>query len=556
MEINDPLYREFLTELDALERFRTAYAGMRPAAGLVGDDPDVRRLIEALALFSARTRRASSRAIDQGMLRMFRQHFSYLCDPMPAMSLLQASVGGRCADAAHVPSGARALAAVAPAEGVRSGLLDAPPVAASFRTTARLRILPLRLNAVEILPRTGGGFRMVFDFESDFFRNDELGELSLFVNYLDDFLASLQVLDALKVHLRGAGVVFEDVIESDSRGEPVEVGFGAPASFAGEPSGLDHPVQRVRSVFHFPQQALYLNLRIPKQPRNWQSFGVYLDLAADFPRAFRLTPDVFCMHVVPMVNLERSHTDVVLEDGTRDRHLLRHPDAASRFVLHSVRGAYEIGADSLEPLTPGVLEDADRSYEVEVEREGQHRLGFVRAHFEAAFDEPKKLTLDAFWHQPALCDDRLVGAAVGLLDRTCEGISFTLLGQPVRAADNHAVSDRQSLLQLLSIKNQRFLELGNLTLLLRAVGAGTQPYFEALLEALTAVRVEAKPYGRGSRGFKYIYYIEYQGLEHRQLPALDLFSRTMLELLIIWSIEEIVELRVHVPNLELERCYP
>lgn len=555
METSDPLYREFLNELDALERFRMTYASIRPQAGLGGDDPDVRRMIEAMALFSARARQASHRSMDQGIRRMFQQHFSYLCDPMPGMAMLAGTPGGRMADAAHLPCGSRIVATQLEQGSGSAGSLSGVPTAASFCTTAGLRILPVILDAVDLYRRPGGGFRMVFAFESGFFRNDEIGELNLFVNYLDDVLSSLHVLDALKAHIQDSGAIFGETVLPESHGTPVEVGFGAPKRFGGDMFGLDHPLQRIRSLFHFPRQALYLNLRIDEQPRNWESFGIYIDLDDDFPTHLRLSSDTFCMHVTPVANLARSHGDAIEEDGTQDRQRVRHPDADARYVFHSIRGAYKIGEDALVPLTPGVLEDVDGSYEIELEGEGVLRGAYLKAQVHDAFESPIRLTVDAFWHQPALCDERLSQATVGPLDRTVEGAQWSLLGAVVPAADNLAVGERASLLQLLSIKNQRFLDLGNLLLLLRAVGAGTQHYFDVLLGALATVEVEAKPYGRGSRGFKYVYKLEYRSLQNSQLPALDLFSVTMLELLTVWSIEEVVELQVSVPNLEIARCY-
>jgi len=550
MDTDDPMYRAFLDELDALEKFRMTYAAIRPQAGLQGEDPDVRRIIEALALFVSRARQASGRSIDQTVRRMFQQHFSYLCDPMPGMVMLQGQPGERFADAAYLPRGTRVAATVKPEENDREGLTKS----VSFCTSAGLRLLPVVLDELEIFRRKGG-FRLVFRFESGFFRNDEIGELSLFVDYLSDFLASLEVLHTLKRSMRGAGIVFEDLIDGDTVGTPVDVSFGAPQRQDAEVLGFDHPLQQVRSVFHFPQQELFLNLRVQKQPRNWESFGVYIDLDETWPTHLRLSRDTFRLHTVPLVNLERAHGDPVEEDGTLDRHPIRNPDADARFIFHSLVGAYRIGDEALLPLAPGVIEDADGTFEMEYEHGGDKRRAFLHANIATAFDTPERLTVDAFWHQPSLCDRGLDAAAVGPVDRTVEGTSWALVGALQAAADNLAVDDRQSLLQLLSIKNQRFVDRDNLALLLRAVGVGTQPFFEALVGALSDVSVETKPYGRGSKGFKYIYSIEYRNLEHGQLAALDLLSTKMLEILTVWSIEEIVELRVHVPNLEVELHY-
>ena len=73
MRIDDALYRSFLQEMEGLDAFRLAYRDRYPEAPLDREDPDVRRLIEAMALFSARTRLAAERHMSSTHRRMFQQ---------------------------------------------------------------------------------------------------------------------------------------------------------------------------------------------------------------------------------------------------------------------------------------------------------------------------------------------------------------------------------------------------------------------------------------------------------------------------------------------------
>lgn len=551
METSDPLYQEFLRELNALERFRVSYGAMRPRAGLLGDDPDVRRLIEALALFSARARRAAGRSIDHSIRRIFQQHFSYLCDPMPGMAMLTALPGRRMADPAYLPAGSRI---VARARGRQPTDEPARPVV--FTTLSGLRILPMQLAEVAIFRRPAGTYRLIWRLQSEHFRNDDIGELTLQVNYLGDLMASLQLLAEIQHCQLGAGVIFGEHEKSQDDGAPIRLRVGVRPEAEPGAQAFVHPIQRVRSVFHFPQQALCMHFGVDEQPRNWQTFMLYVDLDSSFMVPQQLTRDSFALYAVPIANLARAHTDVVVEDGTRDRHRLTHPDASGRFVLHSLRGAYRIGEEALQPLQPGVLDEVDNSYELEYEHGAEQRTAYLRANIAEAFVAPARLTVEAMWHQPGLVSEVLAEADAGPLDRTVEGARWALMGRGVGPVDNLAVSERAGLLQLLSVKNQRFLDLANLSLLLRAVIPPGQRGFTELSAAIGEVRVNAKPYGRGSRGFKYIYLLEMTALEPGQLPLLDLFATQLLSLLTSWSIEEVVELRLRVPNLEVERCYP
>lgn len=55
-------FGEFLSEMRALEEFRQSYAARHPLARIDREDPDVRRLTEALAYFTVRAvRRVRSR---------------------------------------------------------------------------------------------------------------------------------------------------------------------------------------------------------------------------------------------------------------------------------------------------------------------------------------------------------------------------------------------------------------------------------------------------------------------------------------------------------------
>lgn len=105
MRMDEALYASFLEELQALEKFRLGYTALHPAAPLDGEDADVRRLTEAMALFTARTRRAGQRALEKSTLRLFQQHFAYLLNPVPAMAMVRAEPDARFVDAAELPRG-------------------------------------------------------------------------------------------------------------------------------------------------------------------------------------------------------------------------------------------------------------------------------------------------------------------------------------------------------------------------------------------------------------------------------------------------------------------
>src|SRR6478736_6276846 len=107
--MNEQLYRAFVDEVQALESFRMAYVAEHPSTPLQPDDPDVRRLLEALALFAARSRQAALGTLNEAV-------------ELPCGTELAVRAGG-----------------------------DAGQGAAIFRTLAPLRLLPLSLGRVGTL---------------------------------------------------------------------------------------------------------------------------------------------------------------------------------------------------------------------------------------------------------------------------------------------------------------------------------------------------------------------------------------------------------------------
>jgi type VI secretion system protein ImpG len=534
--------KAFLVELEAIEKFRASYAGLHPKAPLAREDPDVRRLIEALAFFSARTRLAAERAVDRSLLHLLRQHFPYVLSPMPAAAIVRAEATPRYVDAAEpMPAGSELLVAPTAEWGRR------PPY--RFRTTAPLRVLPLRLASVNALPTRDKGRRLLLRFESDFARNDEVGELSLYLDHLSDLTASMALHFALKSHLRGASVVYDKDVRDDAPGLPCQVSFGAVPMAAHEFDALGHPADRFRSFVHFPQRELFLRASQVRPARHWRVFTLCLDVDRGWPDDLTPTADSFVTHAVPALNLRRDMADPVEHDGTKERHLLRHPDVDAGFVPHSVLGAYLMTKQGMQPLEPGMLGPTERGYEVSVEGKGAQRRGWLELDLAGAFERPERVAAEALWTQPGLVEAGGGSLRVRPADRHLEGLAWSCAGAIAAEAPSELEDDRDGLLSLMAIKNQRFLGLDELAFLLRAFGATRRREFARLVTGLSAVNVRSKPAGRKAGGVSHVYELAFEGAGAADLPALDLFCVALLELLEAWSVEQVVEIVARLPRI-------
>jgi type VI secretion system protein ImpG len=551
MQMDDTLYKAFLEELQALEKFRMGYTALHPAAPLDREDPDVRRLTEALALFSTRTRQAGQRSLARSTMRLFQQHFSYLLNPVPAMAMLRAVPDARFVDATELPQGTPVV--------LNPGSAEAPTGPLTFRTQAPLRLLPISLKQARVEQGGPEACRLRLTFESGFPRNDPPGTLRVYINHLNDFRSSLAVFHYLKYALRAASVRFDEhgpeVPVAPAGGSNSPVRFGAPQVSASEAGPFEHPMQRMRSFIHFPQQELFLEVQVPPAPRNWRSFTLFLDLGRRWPLELVLTPDTFVLHAVPIVNLQRGMSNPIEHDGTKERHGVHHPEVSGGYRVHSVLGAYQMDSRGMLPLRPGVIAGGPGTYELEYEGQGKARKTWLSLELPGAFTQPARVAVEANWHQPLPAQFDASGYRAVLADRSLEGVQWKLLGAVKSGTDSPVEHAQQVLLQLLSLRTQRFLGLEDLIFLLDVLGVREQRYFRDLVRHISSVKVHSKPFARSAAGFKYIYQLTLADLDASLIPTADLFPERLLGLLAGWSIEDVVELEVKLPQLETPLRY-
>jgi type VI secretion system protein ImpG len=544
----DRLERAFLAELEALEKFRISYTGLYPSAPLAQEDPDVRRLMEALAMFTARTRLAAERNLSDSMLRVFRQYFPFLVSPVPSATMLRARVTPRYVDVVELPAGTRVYGVSRPSPGGTERVMH-------LRSQAKLRLLPVALERVDIHKLRPRGWRLLFRFAAGFPRNDEIGDIQLYVNHLNDLASSLSVLYELRSHLVRASVVFDGAPKEDAVGAPCQVAFGAPDVAPHELEAYEHPLQRARAFFHFPQRELFARFRVPPPPNNWREFTVCLDVDDTWPTELRLTAEAFQLHVVPVVNVARGTAEPIEHDGTKERHPVLHPDRGAGFVPCSIHAVYKKTDDGLQPLEPAALGTGRECYELFTEGADAARRAWIGVNLPDAFENPERLVIEAFWTQPALAQFRASDLRVRLADRFVDGVEWTCMDPLAPQIDGDLADARDDLMQLVSLKGQRFLGAEDLVFVLRALGAARERPFAKLASGIADVHVTTKPYARKSAGFKHVYDVEMRDLDASDLPRLDLFSRELLRVLTTWCAEEVVELVVRVPNLDRELHY-
>ncbi len=520
MRIDESLYKTFLEEMTALENFRIAYASLHPGVPLDREDPDVRRLIEAMALFSARTRLAGSRNISATSRRIFQQFFPYLLAPMPSMAILQAVPSRQFVEPVVFPKGSEMI--LSPESGG----------GAIFRTLTDLRILPVSLSKFSMLLREKG-FRIALRFSAAFPRSEEIGRLSFCINHLNNYESSLAVLFHLKGHLKKASVLFDEKADETSSGIPCEVSFGMPQ----EEDSLAHPLQKARIFFHFPWQEVFLNVQVPKVSGSWSDFTILLDLDAGWPRKLVLNQDVFQSFAVPIVNLRQGMAQPIMCDGTQERYTIRHPDMDSGFEVHSVQGVYEVAKEGMAFIKPGILSGSAPSYETEEERDNQGRKHhYLHLHFPKAFEKSRTIATEALWFQPWFTEKFSERLTVTPYSRRTVGLKWNLLVNPIPHAENLFQDSIEGFLHFLTLTNRETLGRDDLMDILQVMGISRQKQLQALSELLVDVRIEKSPLrdSRFSGQLKYRYILRFREYDPSRESLMEVFLTQVEKILNAW----------------------
>ncbi len=489
MVARDDIDRAFDEEITALN----AFFDQRPRGGALGlgrQDPDMRRILEAVAFFSARTRVLAQRNVRETVERLARGQLDYLLTPVPAAGLVHARLNEGLSASLLIPRGAE-LRVVTPDRTV-----------GVFTTTRKLSLLPFALRTVE-----RDGAAMVLGLEAWIPLRGALPTIPFHITRNGSYRDSVRLLSALRSSLHGVRVAFDD--KDPSRALPALWSFGAPDAAAGaeDDDGL-HPIERLRSFFHLPEQELYLNITLPTRATRWTSAYIYLDLDPEAPQELRRAGrESFVPFVVPVANVRRGEAESILCDGTKDAYPLRDArppigDAGreSLTALACVDGVYRVEGAARWPIPPGILADVDPVYTLLLAAPGaEGERDQIALSMPRAFPGGCKIIVDARWHQPSFASHATGHLKISFQARKVEGAALELLGdlEPPRSSD--LWEDPFAVLHALALKTRARLTRDELVSLLRDVGADGTSQYKRLPELVKEISVEARvPPGGGA----------------------------------------------------------
>ncbi|MFY2561600.1 type VI secretion system baseplate subunit TssF [Corallococcus terminator] len=531
----DRLHQDFLEEMASLERFRQRFHERYPAAPLEREDPDVRRLIEAMAFFSVQTRQATLHNLRSTWRRLFAGFFDFLLEPLPTRAVVQAMPAGKMGEPVLLPRGTELR--LSPTEGD-------PGI---FRLQRDLRVLPVTLESTQVRPLVRGGHRLILHFESRHERADAVETLSLHVRHLDEYLPSLAVFHSLRKHLRDVSVVYGELADEHSTGAKCEVSFDREPPAPDDSATFAHPLQRLRSFFLFPETELFLHVAVPPTRGAWRRFSLCFDLAQEWTVGRSHRPDFLVPFAVPVENLRAEPAQVITTDGTRSEHPIRNMSAGRELALHSVTGVYEMTKSGLAPLRPAHLPGKGPGYEVEEVPTQYGPSPHLVLRMPEAFSAPRKLLVEALWHQPRFASEALGRLTVGVPGRHIEGLDWRLVGQLQPDRESPLRDDLTALTQLLAWKAQPTLGIDELRAVLEHLGTPGEGPFRRVVPLLRELSVSRVPdSARKGSGLRHVYEVVLEPFEEGFEPLVVCFLTRVRELLDVWNNEATVELRATI----------
>jgi type VI secretion system protein ImpG len=535
MDYNDTLYKAFLETMNDLDNFRIAYASEHTGLSLDREDPDVRRLIEAMAFFSARTHLAGTKNITAARLRLFQQVFSFLLSPIPSMGIIQADVTGHLQEKAVFPRGTEFLFST-----------DAGD-SALYRTMEDLTVLPIKLSAAKLIAMPSKGYRLMIRFASMYKRREDIDRLSLHIDYLNDYQNSLYVQDNLKSALKSAFITFDDRVDEHTKGAPVKVNFGnhGEKSSKADTEPLMHPIQESRFFFHFPSQDLFMHLDVPKVKQAWKHFTICLDLTERWPAKLVINKDMFIPFAVPVENLKKASAEPVLYDGTKERLGIRHPEKEARYELQHITGVYKVANGSTSPLRPGVLAGGEGSYEIEYAQESGVNTHAINLHYPEAFVDPVTVVVDAQWIQPEFTEKLGQRLSVKAYSRHIPGIRWRKSDNMIGHAGNVFHEDMDVFMYLLSLRHKARFDYDDILSLLKVQGSVFKGSFRQLKTLFKGIHVEeAKVQTPSGNTLKYIYHLHFQECSAYLRPMVKTFVAQVERMLDCWMSQAAVEVKI------------
>ena len=461
MDSSDNVYNRYTDQMQQLEQFRNTYQSIYSTHALEQDDPEVKRLTEALAYFTAYTQELSKQRIDEMHMHMGQQLHPYLLSPIPAQSILHLNP--------------KKLNSTETLQQNTSVYLEAEDnTSALFKTVQPVRLLPILCTSLDIekTTPTDTSFRLSFKADQEMTTAPE--HLPLYINMDHHFERSIGLLYQLKEAVETMYVCYDNNpqnIYNIQLFQPERPTFGL------------NPIEYLRHQFHFPFSQSFLYLKLAHAPAKWNAFSIHFKLKKSVIEK-RLTKECFKLFCTPIINLREEATKDFFVDGTKSSYTIHQPELDDKLALHSVKSVYYKQGKRYFPLHISSIRSGENTYALSDIHGTEPTLDIHMPH---AFTDPKVVSADARWYQPEFGKSFWQRITVSSYDVEIAGVDWELTSER-QPHLNHSETDATfSLKEILSLHTGDQVSPRYLRQLFYVLSSQCASEFKPIISAFTEI---------------------------------------------------------------------
>ncbi|WP_340680798.1 type VI secretion system baseplate subunit TssF [Paraglaciecola sp.] len=472
----------FDEELAFLATVQSRFLHLHQQVPVAFNDPDVKRLIEAMAAFMAKGRIAGTIQIDQLHQRVFQQLLPYIASPISSMGLVQAN-SQYISEATQLNHGA--------AFSVTSDDDDK----ADYVGMHGMPLRPITIGKLGLAANTADRINSQLNIMLNSLNGmpGHLQHLPLYLDVNNNYAATRQFIKLLSSKLVSVKAVFDNQSEAIAG----DFSFGAcqspeqqnmPLNFAidHQSSGL-HPIEKIRRFFQLPQQENYLNLYFSDSPQYWQTCELQLHFESPWPSHSKPSASFIKLGMICVENVLKELAESFSFDATCSANTLRPPSTTPDLKLLKCLGVYQGAVKERQLLSPGILKSGNGAYELHLQGSA---LPLIDIQLSEAFTKPVKISIEALWHQPDFSVHLWKNLRVRTSQLAIQKLSCDIYSAPV---PHLPMSDNapHSLLELSLLKNKDVLSLEEILFILDSLGSVFNREFKLIKPLLTELHVLA-----------------------------------------------------------------
>jgi type VI secretion system protein ImpG len=539
MDRNEHLYRLYQDELQALNEFVMSYSLDHKYAGLKSgqsnDDPDVLRLLESLAFFSARIQDIAQRNITSYRYRLYQQLFPYLLCPVPPFGIMRATHTGALTESVFMERGTEFV------------LDNDQGSEYFFQTRSSVYVYPIFIKELKAKLVDDSSHTISFTIQARHIQHNVPDQLTFYIDYIGDLEASYRILGFFRHKLEKARVSYEKDASVESHW------FNIPRlEFGAKPLRIDenehmHPIEVERMFLSDPRGELFLHIDLPSPITPYSEITLEFDFIESWPKGLVLNADVFQLHCFPVVNLKKSPSNPILVDGTKTQFPILHSQPSSESIFYKAIGVYRIDGAGLKPLVPGILKNIDGSFEIDeskVMADGR-AVAYLNLHFPSAFEYPVTVFVDAMWSQPSFMENKDRKSTIKPYSRSIIGVSWDWIALPKSRSSTRDVGNRDDvLLNIVYISHKRYYSYEDMLSIFDVLGPLSQGPFKKIIQAFKGLRYELRSVQGSTLTAGYVLYFMNFNWELVD-PESELFNVFIAHLEIVlnhWSSEREIRL--------------